>query len=157
MIRQILYSNTQPVELPSSANRYAGGREMLSKFRLFSSFSSFPWLSLSAGLFTWPLYMPTVSGLAGGYGCPQPSLTSAVHTCSLRATSMIADSDTVLVLPAHFVAKIVYSTDSDSGCGHHPLLKLNELLLTSSAELLVSMMYPTLAETPLRTELGKVR
>ena len=128
MIRQILYPNTKPVELPSSANRYAGGREMLSKFRLFSSFPRLPWLSLSAGLFTWPLHMPTVLGLAGVYGCPKPSLVAAVHTRSLMAAAVTANPGTVLVLPAHLLPRLSLPLTVPLGVGITHGSKLNELL-----------------------------
>lgn len=150
MIRQILYANTKPAELPSSANRYAGGREILSEFRLLSS------LHVCTGLVTWPLHMPTVLGLAGGYGCPKPSLVAAVHTCSLMAAAMTANPGTVLALPVHLLPRLSIPLTVPLGVGIAHGSELDELLSASSAELQVPMVCPTLAETLLRTELGKV-
>ena len=101
---------------------------MQSKFRLFSSSSSLPWLLLSAGLFTLPLHLPTVLGLAGVYGYPEPSLVSTACARTLSQEHVCPNNDYKLrhsiSSPHSLAAKIVYSTDNASGCRHHPLLKI---------------------------------
>lgn len=72
------------------------------------------------------------------------------------AAAMTANPGTVLALPVHLLPRLSIPLTVPLGVGIAHGSELDELLSASSAELQVPMVCPTLAETLLRTELGKV-